>query len=101
MSPNELLAAVRRVVPGAFIGSTGGNCGAVIVDTPRGELLVTTVSGPWATPADDDHDRGDHGWFVSLWDRDGSWVDGAGVRDGDTLTAAGDVPAVVLGFVLA
>lgn len=95
MTPNEMLAHVRATVPSAYIGSTGGNCGAIIVDTPRGELLVTTDSGPWATPDDDDVSRETSGWFVSLWDRDGSWIDGAGVRDGDTLTPAGSVPVVV------
>lgn len=95
MTPNEMLTAIREAVPSAYIGSTGGNCGAVIVDTPRGELLVTTDSGPWATPDDDDVSRTTSGWFVSLWDQDGSWIDGAGVRDGDTLTPADSVPATV------
>lgn len=99
MTPNEMLASVRDLVPSAYIGNTGGNCGAVIVDTPKGELLVTTDSGPWATPADDNVDRGEHEWFVTLWDSDGSWVDGAGVRDGDTLTPADAVPHVVSAIV--
>ena len=99
MTPNEMLALIRETVPSAYIGNTGGNCGAIIVDTARGELLVTTDSGPWATPDDDDHDRGEHDWFVSLWDRDGSWLDGAGVRDGDTLTPAHAVPHVVSAMV--
>ena len=95
MTPNEMLEHVRATVPGASIWNTGGNCGAIGVTVGESYILVTTDSGPWATPADDDHDRGDHGWFVTLWDSDGSWVDGAGVRDGDTLTPAGSVPVVV------
>ena len=95
MTPSEMLALIRETVPSAYIGSTGGNCGAIIVDTPKGELLVTTDSGPWATPADDNVDRGGHDWFVSLWEREGSWLDGAGVRDGDTLIPADSVPHVV------
>lgn len=95
MTPNEMLEHVRATVPGASIWNTGGNCGAIGVTVGESYILVTTDSGPWATPADDDHDRGDHEWFVTLWDRDGSWIDGAGVRDGDTLTPAGSVPVVV------
>ena len=95
MTPNGMLALIRETVPSAYIGNTGGNCGAIIIDTARGELLVTTDSGPWATPDDDNVDRGAHDWFVTLWDRDGSWVDGSGVRDGDTLTPAGSVPVLV------
>ena len=95
MTPNEMLALIRETVPEAYIGSTGGNCGAIIVDTPRGELLVTTDSGPWATPDDDDVDGGRHDWFVSLWGGDGSWLDGSGVRDGDTVHQSETVPSVV------
>ena len=96
MTPNEMLEHVRATVPGASIWNTGGNCGAIGVPVARGTyILVTTDSGPWATPADDDHDRGEHDWFVTLWDRDGSWVDGAGVRDGDALIPAWSVPVVV------
>ena len=95
MTPNDMLALIRETVPSAYLGSTGGNCGAIIVDTPRGELLVTTDSGPWSTPDGDDTDLGNVAWLVTLWDREGSWVDGAGVRDGDTVTPADTVPHLV------
>ena len=101
MTPNDMLASVRELVPDAYIGNTGGNCGAIIVEDSRGfwHILVTTDSGPWATPNDDNLDRGDHDWFVTLWDREDSWMDGAGVRDGDTLTPAESVPHVVSAIV--
>jgi len=99
MTPNEMLEHVRATVPGASIWNTGGNCGAIGVTVGESYILVTTDSGPWATPADDDYDRGDHDWFVTLWDSDGSWIDGAGVRDGDTLTPAESVPHVVSAIV--
>ena len=95
MTPNEMLEHVRATVPGASIWNTGGNCGAIGVPVGESYILVTTDSGPWATPMDDDVDRGAHEWFVTLWDSDGSWIDGAGVRDGDTLIPAGSVPVVV------
>ena len=95
MTPNDMLALIRETVPEAYIGSTGGNCGAIIVDTARGELLVTTDSGPWATPTDDDVDRGNLVWFVSLQDGDGTWIDSELERDGDHLVMDDYVPHAV------
>ena len=95
MTPNEMLAHVQATVPSAYIGNTGGNCGAIIVDTPRGELLVTTDSGPWATPDDDNVSRETSGWFVSLQDGEGTWIDSELERDGDHLVMDDYVPRAV------
>jgi len=98
MTPNEMLEHVRATVPGASIWNTGGNCGAIGVSVNGYDILVTTDSGPWATPTDDDVDRGNNEWFVCMWPSEGdggTWVDGTEVRDGDTLIPAGSVPVVV------
>jgi len=102
MTPNEMLEHVQATVPGAAIWNTGGNCGSIGVSVNGYDILVNTDSGPWATPTDDDVDRGNAEWFVSVWPSEGdggTWVDGAGVRDGDTLTPAESVPHVVSAIV--
>ena len=94
MTPNEMLALIRETVPDAYLGSTGGNCGAIIVDTLRGEILVTPDLGPWATPSDDDTEQGLL-WLVSLHDEEGTWIDSDLVRDGDRLVMDDYVPHAV------
>ena len=106
MTPNEIVAALRGHGFRCEISNTGGNCGAILVDgVPYGELMVTTESGPWATPNDDDHDRGE-GWVVSWHDEreGGTWVDGDLVRDGDAVFTVDALPvavARVYGFAVA
>jgi len=94
MTPNEMLAHVQATVPSAYITSTGGNCGAIIVDTLRGEILVTPDLGPWATPSDNDTEQGLL-WLVSLHDEEGTWIDSDLVRDGDHLVMDDYVPHAV------
>ena len=96
MTPNEMLALIRETVPEAYIGSTGGNCGAIIVPLASTSIMITTESGPWATPHDDNVDRGDR-WYVA-WDDSsdgGAWVDGDLVRDGDATFMDSEVPYAV------
>ena len=96
MTPNDMLEHLQGFGFVCDITSTGGNCGAITVAVPCGELLLTTESGPWATPDDDDHDRAE-GWTMS-WHDDpdgGTWVDGDLVRDGDAVFPESRVPVAL------
>ena len=96
MTPNEMMQAILASGVVCAIGNTGGNCGAIIVPLASTAIMVTTESGPWATPDDDHVSRGER-WFVA-WDDTsdgGTWVDGDLVRDGDATFTDSQVPYAV------
>lgn len=103
MTPNEMLTTLQGYGIRCEIVNTGGNCGAISVEVPYGELFVTTESGPWATPADDDYDRAER-WAMCWYDSEGTWVDGDLVRDEFALWSEDRVPVALArlqGFAMA
>jgi hypothetical protein len=65
-SVQTLIAKLAQHDITAEWGNTGGNCMALTVALPDGELLITDAEGPF-TPADFDSDEERYGWCLGRY----------------------------------